>query len=128
MTWLDPRIPERYRKLWVPAGTVGELVHHTTTAHLAEIERAGFIEPRDPSPKHWGGLVAIFMADASDPLYGRALADVLAHVREKDDALVRLSLQTENVLFRSVDLKRTFQIISLDPIAFGDIAQVELID
>jgi hypothetical protein len=103
VTTLDPRIPERYRNLWAPADTVGELVHHTTTAHLAGIKRAGFVEPRDPAPKHWGGLVAVFMADASDRLYVRALADVLAHVREKDDTLVRLHIRTTNALYRSLD-------------------------
>ncbi len=128
MTTHDPRIPEQYRDLWVPADTLGQLIHHTTAASLVAIERAGFIEPSDPSPKHWGGLVAVFMADSTDPLYVRALTDVLGHVREKDDALVRLHIRTENALYRSVDPKRTFQVISLDPLNFGDVLRVELID
>lgn len=127
MTAADPRILERYRALWVRAVRVGQLVHHTTTANLAAIERDGFIEPRDPSPKHWAGLVAVFMADATDALYGPALVDVLGHVREKDEKLVRLHIRTENPLYRSVDPKRTFQIVSLDPIAFSDVTDVEVV-
>ena len=68
------------------------------------------------------------MADPSDPLYVRALAEVLAHVREKDDALVRLHIRTTNALYRSVDPKRTFQVISLAPIVFSDVLRVELIE
>lgn len=123
----DLRIPERYRSMWIAASAVAELAHHTTSENLAAIERAGFIEPRDPSPKHWAGLVAVFMADATDPLYPRALVDVLAHVREKDEKLVRLRIRTANVLYRSTDPKRTFQVISLDPIPFRDVTAVELI-
>ena len=124
---VDPRIPERYRSLWRPALAVPELVHHTTTANLAAIEHLGVIEPRDPSPKHWAGLVAVFMADPNDPLYIRSLTEVLAHVREKDQKLVRLRIRTANALHRSTDPKRTFQVISLDPIPLGEVAGVEVI-
>ena len=127
MTATDPRIPDGYQPLWVPVVAVAQLVHHTTTINLAAIEHDGFIEPRDPSPKHWGGLVAVFMADAGDALYVRALAEVLAHVREKDEKLVRLHIRTGNALYRSVDPKRTFQVISLDPIVFSEVVQVEFI-
>jgi hypothetical protein len=123
----DLRIPERYQKLWIAALAVSDLVHHTTSANLAAIEQAGFIEPRDPSPKHWAGLVAVFMADATDPLYLLALTEVLAHVREKDEKLVRLRIRTANTLDRSTDPKRTFQVISLDPIPLREGAEVEVI-
>jgi hypothetical protein len=121
------RIPERYRKLWTAALAVADLVHHTTSANLAAIEEAGFIEPRDPAPRHWAGLVAIFMADANDPLYLPSLTEVLAHVREKDEKLVRLRIRTANALFRSTDPKRTFQVICLDPIPLREVAKVEVI-
>jgi hypothetical protein len=123
----DSRIPDRYRALWVRAVTVGELVHHTTTENLAAIQSDGFIEPRDPSPKHWAGLVAVFMADAEDALYLPSLVDVLAHVREKDEKLVRLHIRTGNTLYRSIDPKRTFQIITLDPVPFTDVTDVEVL-
>lgn len=102
-------------------------MHNTTVDNLAAIERSGFIEPRDPAPKHWAGLVAVFMADVSDQLYLPAMAEVLGHVGEKAEALVRLHIATRNVLYRSIDPRRTFQVISLDPIPFDEIVEVELI-
>jgi hypothetical protein len=125
VTAVDPRIPAEYRSLWVPALTVAGLVHHTTAANLAAIERDGFIQPRDPSPKHWAGLVAVFMADATDALYRPALADVLRHVGAKAETLVRLHIRSANVLYRSIDTNRTFQVISLDPIPFREVVEVE---
>jgi hypothetical protein len=116
-----------YRALWVPTLTVAGLVHNTTAANLAAIERGGFIEPRDPAPKHWAGLMAVFMADVTDQLYLPAMADVLGHVGEKAETLIRLHISTANVLHRSIDPKRTFQVISLDPIPFQEIVEVELI-
>lgn len=127
MPRIDPRIPTRYRAQWAPAVAIGDLVHHTTTANLTAIQRDGFLEPRDPSPKHWSGLVAVFMADTTDPLYPASLADVLAHVHEKGETLVRLHVQTKNSLYRSVDPARTFQVISLDPIPLTEVAEIEVI-
>jgi hypothetical protein len=60
-------------------------------------------------------------------LYLLALTEVLAHVREKDEKLVRLRIRTANTLYRSTDPKRTFQVISLDPIPFREVAEVEVI-
>lgn len=118
-------IPEQYRHLWKPYKTEGVLYHLTPKKNLEDIKSHGGLDPRDPSPKHWAGMTAVFLADPSDPLYEKTLPDVLQHVKDKHEEVVRLHIKTNNDLFKSVDPRRTFQVISLGKISFDDIIEVE---
>ncbi len=120
-----PSIPEEYGNFWVPYKPAGVLYHLTTAENYAKIVEQGFIKPRDPAPKHWAGMVAVFMADPTDSLYEKTLADVLAHVKAKHEKVVRLHLELDQPLFRSTDLPRTFQVASLTPISAEHIVKVE---
>ena len=119
------KIPEEYRKFWEPYRTDKILLHLTTKANFENIKKIGHIEPRDPSPKYWAGMKAIFLSEPDDPLYAESLKHVLAHVKEKQEALVRLHIKTGNGLYKSTDPARTFQVISLDPISSDDILELE---
>jgi len=70
-------------------------------------------------------MEAIFLADSDDPLYADSLKHVLVHVKEKQENLLRLHIQTKNKLYKSTDPARTFQVMSLDPIRVEDIIEVE---
>lgn len=121
---MDTQIPEQYRKFWKPFNTDEILYHLTTAENLIKIKESG-LAPKDPSPKYWGGMKAIFMAYPDDPLYEKTQKNVLAHVKEKHKSLVRLHIKTKNNLYKSVDPERTFQVISLDPIPTSDIVRIE---
>ena len=125
---MDKRIPKVYQHLWKPYQTNKTLFHLTTLANWEAITRLGYLEPRDPSPRNWAGMKAIFMADPDDPLYPSSLPHVLAHVKKKEEELVRLHIQTSNQLYRSIDPERTFQVASLDPIPIDQVIDVEPID
>jgi hypothetical protein len=118
-------IPEKYRQYWESYKTDKVLLHLTTRANLENIKKVGHIEPRDPSPKYWAGMEAIFLADPDDPLYAESLKHVLAHVKEKHKELLRLHIKTKNELYKSTDPARTFQVMSLDPIYLDDIVEME---
>ncbi len=118
-------IPSEYLKYWQPYKTSKTLFHLTTKENLKNIQKVGHIEPRDPSPKYWSGMKAVFLADSDDPLYSDSLKHVLAHVKEKHEKLLRLHVRTKNELFKSSDPKRTFQVMSLEPIRIEDIIKVE---
>lgn len=118
-------IPEEYRKYWQPYKTDKILLHLTTKANFENIKKVGHIEPRDPSPKHWAGMKAIFLADPDDPLYIESLKHVLAHVKEKQEKLIRLHIKTKNELYKSTDSARTFQVMSLEPIKIEDVVKIE---
>ena len=122
---MDKRIPEQYAPQWESFTTDGVLYHLTSRDSLEEVRRLGHLEPRDPAPKYWAGMRAVFMADPTDPRYEQTLPDVLEHVRSKDEALVRLHIKTHNQLWKSNDPKRTFQVMSLEPITAEDIIEVE---
>ena len=118
-------IPEEYRKFWEPYITDKTLMHLTTRINLENIKKVGHIEPRDPAPKHWAGMKAIFLSDSDDLLYVDSLKHVLAHVQEKQEDLIRLHIKTKNELYKSTDPARTFQVISLDPISIKEILELE---
>ena len=125
----DERIPLEYRSLWRPFQANGmTLFHLTTQANLESIRLAGQLIPKDPAPRNWAGMSAIFLANPSDPIYARSLPHVLAHAQKKGDRLVRLYIETENSLYRSTDPERTFQVMSLDPISTADIVKIEYLD
>lgn len=121
---MDNRIPEAYRSLWEPITTKVILYHMTTRENLPSILAHGLL-PKDPSPKHWAGLKAVFLSLPNDPVFKTAHHDVQAHVAEKGEEVVRLHIKTKNQLYRSTDPKRTFQVISLDQISPDDITMVE---
>jgi hypothetical protein len=121
---VDARIPQAYAQYWEPFQTNETLYHLTTSTHLRQIRENG-LEPRDPAPKYWAGMKAIFMGYPSDPGYERNLRDVLAHVREKGLGLTRLHIKTRNTLYKSTDPARTFQVMTLDPISPTEIVEVE---
>lgn len=112
---MDQSIPEEYRSYWQPFTTKMVLYHLTTEENLQDIQKNGLI-PRDPAPKHWSGLKAVFLSFPNDPLFKKTQKDVTEHVRSKGQNLVKLHVKTKNQLFRSTDPKRTFQVISLDRI------------
>ncbi len=118
-------IPEEYKKFWQPYRTDKALLHLTTKANFENIKKIGHIEPRDPSPKYWAGMKAIFLSDPDDPLYAESLKHVLAHVKEKQEDLIRLHIKTKNDLYKSTDPARTFQVISLDRISSEEILELE---
>jgi hypothetical protein len=118
-------IPSRYRSLWVPFRTRAELHHLTTEAGLISIRRSGFVEPRDPAPHHWEGMVAVFLADPGDPLYEPSLPHVLRHVSARGEPVVRLVVRTGQQLYRSVDPERTFQVVCLERLPAAAIVRVE---
>lgn len=122
---IDERIPIEYRELWKQYSEHKPLYHLTTKQGLEGIKQIGHIEPRDPAPRNWAGMKAIFMADPDDALYQDSLPNVLAHARKKGDHLYRLTIKTNNQLYRSLDPERTFQVMSLDPIKYEDILDVE---
>ncbi|KKU48685.1 hypothetical protein A3H10_00950 [Candidatus Uhrbacteria bacterium RIFCSPLOWO2_12_FULL_46_10] len=122
---LYKHIPEEYRQYWEPYKTDKVLLHLTTRVNFENIKKVGHIEPRDPFPKHWAGIKAIFLADPDDPLYAESLKYVLAHVKEKHKGLLRLHIKTKNDLYKSKDPARTFQVMSLSPIYFEDIIEIE---
>lgn len=124
-TDVEERIPAEYRHLWVPYTSDKVLFHLTTADGLAGIKELGYIEPRDPVPRNWAGMRAIFMADSEDPIYEQSLPNVLAHARKKGDHLIRLHVKTKNKLYRSTDPERTFQIMSLEPLELNDIVEIE---
>lgn len=125
---LHKNIPKEYREYWEPYRGDKILLHITTKLNFENIKKIGCIEPRDPSPKHWTGMKAIFLSDPDDPLYPASLEHVLAHVKEKHEALIQLHIKTKNHLYRSIDPARTFQVISLDPIDIDDIVKVESLE
>ena len=118
-------IPEKYKQYWQPYKTKKTVFHLTTEINFKHIKKIGHIEPRDPSPKHWAGMKAIFLSNPDDPLYAGSLKHVLAHVKEKHKKLLRLHIKTKNELYKSNDPKRTFQVISLDPISIQEIIKIE---
>lgn len=122
---MHPSIPTEYQKYWIPCETNKVLFHLTTKANFENIKEVGHLEPRDPSPKYWSGMKAIFLADPDDPLYADSLRHVLAHVKEKHEELLRLHIRTKNKLYKSVDPERTFQVMSLEPIDTREIVAVE---
>ncbi len=125
---VNAQIPKEYRHLWEPYQSNGILFHLTAAEGLKGIRELGYIEPRDPAPRNWAGMRAIFMADSEDPMYQESLPNVLAHARKKGNHLFRLHIKTKNKLYRSTDPERTFQIISLEPIKLADISKVEDLD
>ena len=122
---MDQRIPKAYQTLWAPFEYDGVLYHLTTKNNLDSIQKVGYIEPRDPAPRNWAGMKAIFMGYADDPLYAPSQKNVHAHIKKKGDKLVRLQIKTTNPLYRSKDPERTFQVMSLDPIPVNDIVSTE---
>ncbi len=119
-------IPIQYQQYWKPFKTADTLYHLTTASNIEDIQAHGLL-PRDPNPKHWKGMRAIFMAYPKDPLYIETQKNVLAHVKEKGEELIRLHIKTNNNLYKSTDPERTFQVISLDPIPARDIIRYELV-
>jgi hypothetical protein len=116
--------PKEYQKFWVPY-TAEHILHHITTAiHLRNIIQDGIIQPRDPAPKQWAGLSAIFLSDPNDPRFGELYEEIVMHVREKHKHMVRLHIQTTNPLWRTGE-NGMFQIVSLAPIPVNDIQKIE---
>ena len=87
----DERIPLEYRNLWRPFESKAvTLFHLTTEVNLESIRIAGQLIPKDPAPRNWAGMSAIFLANPVDPIYERSLPHVLAHARKKGDKLVEI--------------------------------------
>jgi len=68
------------------------------------------------------------MAEPIDPLYSRSEQAVLEHVRKRGGSPVLLHIKTNNELYKSVEAKRTFQVISLDPIRPEEIVHYEMLN
>ena len=120
-------IPREYRKLWKPYRPhEGKVLYHLTTeVNLRNILKMGYLEPRDPAPRNWAGMKAIFMADPDDPKYEASLKNVFAHVKKKHKKITRLHIKPLGRLYKSIDPSRTFQVISLRPIPVENILEIE---
>lgn len=123
----DSRIPHEYQSLWVPTDFNGVVCHLTTQENWAGIQATGHIQPRDPAPRNWAGMTAIFLANPDDLQYIESFPKVLAHVKKKHPHTLRLHIKTKNKLWRSLDPERLFQIMSLDPIDVSEIVKVEAV-
>jgi hypothetical protein len=108
-------IPPPYLKFWEPFSPAGGLRHITTADNLPYILRSG-LEPRDPFPRPWAGMPAVYMGDPSDPGYESSLGNLLDHARAKGGDPVLLEIHTTGRLHRCIEPGRTFQVISLDTI------------
>ena len=108
-------IPAPYAKYWRPFRTNGNLYHITTQANLESIRRHGLL-PRDPFPRPWAGMKAVYLADPTEPAYIDAQRHVVAHVRAKGGEPVLLKIHVPSQLYKSSDPSRSFQVISLDRI------------
>ncbi|HEX7259823.1 MAG TPA: hypothetical protein VF272_02725 [Candidatus Saccharimonadia bacterium] len=115
-------IPEPYRKYWEPYKT-NNLLHHITIEKNIEVIRETGLEPRNPHPRPWTAMKAIFMGEPGDPLFAKSEQAVIKHVADKGDNPVLLKIRTKNKLYKSVEPKRTFQVISLDPIAPEEVVE-----
>lgn len=118
-------IPEEYRIYWRPYVGQKILFHLTTGPNWESIKSSGWIEPRDPAPRRWAGMSAVYMSDPDDPIYFEQIHGVLNHVRTKHDKCFRLHIKTDNHLYKSIESERTFQVISLEPISASQIVKVE---
>lgn len=117
-------VPKLYSEYWQPYQTSNILHHITLKKNVEAIEKHG-LEPRDPSPRPWAGMKAIFMGEPKDPLYIKSEQAVLDHVRKKGEQPMLLHIKTNNKLYKSIEPKRTFQVISVDPIAPTEIIQYQ---
>ena len=122
---LPIKIPTKYKKYWKEYKTKKTLLHITTLESYKNIIKIGYLEPRDPSPKYWAGMIAIFLSDPKDKIYKDSLKNVIAHISKKGKKLVRLHIVTSNRLFRCLDPERTFQVVSLESISVDDIKKIE---
>lgn len=121
-------IPEEYRRFWVPFKKRDTFLYHLTVRDSWEVIRTiGYLEPRDPAPKHWAGMHAVFMSDPHDPWYQENQKRVQKHVKEKGERLVRLRILTRNELMRCIDPLRTSQVISLDPIFLNEVQELIIV-
>ncbi|MGD0510915.1 MAG: hypothetical protein ABSA33_03680, partial [Candidatus Micrarchaeaceae archaeon] len=120
----DSRIPKRYRKFWYKFKTNSVLYHITPRANLKNIMKKG-LEPRDPAPRNWRGMHAVFMGYPRSSEYKPALKNVLAHAKKKSEDVVRLHIRTKQQLYRSSNPSRTFQVMSLDYVPARCIIKIE---
>lgn len=75
-------IPTHYAEYWEPYQT-RNILHHITTKKYVDAIRKRGLEPRDPSPRPWAGMKAVYMGEPSDALYGKSQHAVIDHVRKK---------------------------------------------
>ncbi len=120
----DYGIPPLYSVYWKPYQTQNLLHHITTKKNVDSIRRHG-LEPRDPSPRPWAGMKAVYMAEPNDPLYDKSEQAVLGHVRKKGENPVLLQIKTNNKLYKSIEPGRTFQVISVDHIGPEEIVDYQ---
>lgn len=117
-------VPEPYVKFWKMYVTDTILNHISLHKNIAAIKRNG-LEPRDPFPRPWAGMKAIFMGEPTDPMYSRSEQAVIEHVKKKGERPILLHIKTRNRLYKSVEPRRTFQVISVDPIRPEEIVDFE---
>jgi hypothetical protein len=111
-------IPEQWRKFWQPVEIApSSLVHYTSPENAKAILNSGCIEPRDPAPRDWHGLKAVFMCDTTDPSYLDRLQLLLTeHFFSKSHILHALEISPQTNLFRCTLPERRSYHIALTPI------------
>lgn len=94
------RIPQEYRKFWVPFKTRDTFLYHLTVKDNWEIIKTiGYLEPRDPAPKHWAGMHAVFMSDPHDPWFEENQRRVQKHVKDTPTLKLRFVLISAKSVF-----------------------------
>lgn len=119
-------IPKEYLQYWKPWQTDKVLLHVTKIEYWENIQRIGFIEPRDPSPQHWAGMKAIFLGDPDDKS-GPSPEKLSKHVKDSGEKLIKLWIKTNNQLYKSSWPGREWHVMTLDPIPVSQIVKTEIV-
>jgi hypothetical protein len=123
----DVGITTQYKNDWVSYETDKTLIHVTKKENWEQIQKTGYIQPRDPSPQHWGGMNAIFFYDEDKALAPEFIEKIKKHSKESGEELVRLYIKTHNKLYKSVTKERPLHIMTLGPISLQEIIKSEVI-
>lgn len=112
------QIPPEYMEFWRPVKTPPDmLVHLTTPQNKRAIFASGKIDPRDPAPRDWYGLSAVFMFDTAHPTFGTRAALLLNdHLLRRSDRIDSIWIEPKGQLFRCKDPARSSYLLSLHAI------------
>lgn len=114
-------IPKEWQKFWVPVTNMPKkLIHFTCPTSAAAIFATGYIEPRDPAPRDWHGLKAVFMCDPDDPTFSNRLDLLMGeHFFTRSPVIDAIEISPEGRLFQCILPERQSYRISLQSIDRG---------